>query len=144
MENGDSAAGGDSKPKPQAVSFMIGFDERPSKQLPKRKAHVLAQHQRGRMKAKEMTEEDLAEKQRRADERRKVEKYRNCQVVGLSFVSIIKQVLAYIPFAECKSTNYGEPRGLLGCESSCVARLNPELVWLLTRLGCEASREFFY
>ena len=87
MENGDSATSGDGTTKPQAVSFMIGFDERPNKQLPKRKAHVLAQHQRGRMRAKEMTEEDLAEKQRRAEERRKVERNIEAVNVGPSFVN---------------------------------------------------------
>ena len=102
MENGDSAAGGDCKAKPQAVSFMIGFDERPSKQLPKRKAHVLAQHQRGRMRAKEMTEEDLAEKQRRADERRKVE--RDIETVKLWALALTGIGPYSINFAECKST----------------------------------------
>ena len=72
MEEGVPTAPGGCKATSQGVSFMIGFDAPPRKQLPQGKARFLAQHQRGRERAKELTEDDLAERQRRADERRKV------------------------------------------------------------------------
>jgi len=73
MEEGVHSAPGDCKTTSQGISFMIGFDAPPRKQLPQGKACSLAQHQRGRERAKELTEDDLAERQRRAEERRKVQ-----------------------------------------------------------------------